>query len=149
MNTQRLHEILRLTTIQLRKEKEMVTTEQVGSLNVTTINAMPHEDEVTKYEKVDLEFLVIGVDHNLATKYKDELIKILKKYPEPKRLAAGPSYIEVGAIIGDQGAAFQLFALGKVLGLWEVITPATLGFSGKEATDLAGKGFIMISGFKV
>ena len=78
----------------------------------------------------------------------DELIAILKTYPQPERLAGGPSYIEVGGEIGDQGAAFQLFALGKVLGLWDIITPEKLGITGPEANQMAGMGFVMMSGFK-
>jgi len=35
-----------------------------------------------------------------------------------------------------------------VLGLWDVITPATLGLSGELAQDAAGRGFIMCTGFK-
>jgi len=149
MNVDRLYEILNETTVQLRKKGEVVTEEDLPNVRVTTIDMMPHESEAKSgIEKVDLEFLVIGVDKAGAEKHKAELISILKTYPQPDRLAGGPSYIEVGAEIGDQGAAFQLFALGKVLGLWGVITPATLGFKGKEARDMAGSGFVMISGFK-
>jgi hypothetical protein len=146
MNLQRLHEILDRTTVQLRKG-EQVTMERVGPLDVVTIDAMPHESEaLDSLEKVDMELLVVGVDGEEAKKYRSELVSILDKYPDPKRLAKGPSYIEVGAEIGDQGAAFQLFALGKVLGLWEVITPATLGLK-ERARELAGMGMIMISGY--
>ena len=117
---------------------------------VVTIDAMPHVIEAPTggVEKVDLEFLVIGVDKAAAEKNRAELVEILKTYPQPDRLAGGPSYIEVGAEIGDQGAAFQLFALGKVLGLWDVVTPATMGFTGAEARQIAGSGFVMMTGFK-
>ena len=75
-------------------------------------------------------------------------MEILRGYPEPERLAGGPSYIEIGGVLGDQQEAFLLFALGKVLGLWSVITPATLGFEGPEADQLAGAGMVNMSGFK-
>lgn len=126
MDTKRLYEILGETTIQLRK----------GDV----VHGTP--------EMVDLEFLVIGVDRAAAERLRAELISILNTYPRPDRLASGPSYIEVGGEIGDQGAAFQLFALGKVLGLWGVITPATFGMKGEEAKRAAGAGYIMISGYK-
>ena len=160
MNLTRLYEILAETTTQLRKgeifegtpelvEQARRGDEELKGGGVLEVFAMPHEAEAKPgVEKVDLEFLVIGVDRAAAEQHKAELIELLKTYPEPDRLAGGPSYIEVGAEIGDQGAAFQLFALGKALGLWDVITPATMGFTGPEARQMAGNGFVMMSGFK-
>lgn len=92
--------------------------------------------------------MVIGVDRAKAESYREPLIGLLNAYPDPAQLAGGPSYIHVGGVIGDQGAAFCLFALGQVLGLWTVITPATMGFTGAEARDMAGAGFVMISGYR-
>lgn len=147
MNTNRLYEILSETTCQFRKGAE-IEERKAGSVAVTEIYAMPHESEAQSgIEKVDMEFLTIGVNRAKAEAHRDELVKILNEYPEPERLKGGPSYIEVGAEIGDQGAAFQLFALGKVLGLWDVITPAALGFTGEEARALAGRGMVMMSGY--
>jgi hypothetical protein len=125
MNLNRLYEILNETTVQLRK----------GEIAAPDL------------EKVDFEFLWIGVNRAKVEAYRQELIQLLNTYPRPDRLAGGPSYIEVGAELGDQGAAFQLFALGKVLGLWSIITPTSLGMSGLEAKEMAGQGFIMISGY--
>jgi hypothetical protein len=161
MNLRRLYEILSDTTVQLRKgdvvhgDKHLVEAINTGRDlskepgGVVTIDAMPHVAEAPDaLERVDLEFLVIGVDKAKAERYRDDLVQILKTYPRPDRLASGPSYIEVGAEIGDQGAAFQLFALGKVLKLWDVITPTTLGFEGAEAREMAGRGLVMMSGFQ-
>ncbi len=44
--------------------------------------------------------------------------------------------------------ALRLFALGKVLGFWNIITPETLGFKGEAADEFAGKGFVMMGGYK-
>lgn len=164
MDLDRLYKILGETTVQLRKgevfhgDKPLVdaikaakTPEDFEKLpgGVVTIDAMPHVSEAKpNIEKVDLEFLVIGVNRAKAEGHRAELVEILKTYPQPERLAGGPSYIEVGAEIGDQGAAFQLFALGKVLGLWDVITPKSMGFEGAEAAQMAGAGFVMMSGFR-
>lgn len=164
MNLERLYQILRETTAQLRKGEEIEGDSQLvdavknfkegdnldnlpgGSVH---IYAMPHESQAKdNIEKVDCHFITVGVNKAKAEQYKDELIGILKTYPQPERLADGPSYIEVGGEIGDQGAAFQLFALGKVLGLWDIITPARLGITGPEADRMAGMGFVMISGFR-
>ena len=146
MDTTRLHEILRLTTSQFRKG-ETVNQHKVGAVGVTEVYAMPHESSATGVELVDVHFIKIGVDKEKAAAHKDELIKILNEYPNPERLAGGPSYIEVGGALGDQGAAFCLFALGKVLGLWSVITPESLGMTGEDAHRAAGNGYIMISGY--
>lgn len=150
MDLNKLYDILSETTTQLRKGPA-VTERDAGSLHVTEIYNMPHEDDVVDgfVEKVDCFFLTIGVRKKEAEARKAELIDILNTYPEPERLAGGPSYIEVGAVIGDQGAAFSLFALGKVLGLWSIITPTTLGIKDSEkARQLAGGGMILISGYK-
>ena len=150
MNLDRLYQILRETTAQLRKGEE-IEGDNVDKFPSDSVHiyAMPHESQAKDgIEKVDLHFIVVGVDKAKAEKYKDELVAILKTYPQPERLAGGPSYIEVGGGIGDQGAAFQLFALGKVLGLWDVITPEKLGITGSEADQMAGMGFVMMSGFR-
>ncbi len=148
MDLNRLYKILGETTVQLRKG-EIVSKDRSGVINVVTIDAMPHADEArADLEKVDCEFLVIGVDRKKAEEHRSDLIEIMNDYPEPKRLAGGPSYIEVGGVIGDQGATFQLFALGKVLGLWNVITPTLLGFTEKEARQMAGQGFVFMSGYR-
>ena len=164
MNLDRLYQILRETTAQLRKGEEIEGDPKLvdavknfkegdnidklpgGSVH---IYAMPHESQARDgIEKGDLHFIMVGVDKAKAEHYKDELIAILQTYPQPERLAGGPSYIEVGGEIRDQGAAFQLFGLGKVLGLWDIITPEKLGITGPEANQMAGMGFVMMSGFK-
>ena len=147
MNLDLLHKILNETTIQLRKGAE-IEQRTVDVMQVTEVFAMPHESEARPdLERVDMELLTIGVDKAKAEDHKADLIAVLREYPKPERLAGGPSYIEVGAEIGDQGAAFQLFALGKVLGLWDVITPTKLGITGEQARQMAGNGFIMMTGF--
>lgn len=159
MNIQRMHEILGRTTIQLRKGEVLEGTpelvkqfkegaEELSGGGVLEINLMPHETEcLPQFQKVDMELLVIGVDRTEAEAHRNEIVSILNSYPDPDTLSKGPSYIHVGAEIGDQGAAFQLFALGKVLGLWDVITPSVLGLKGDDATEAAGRGFIMITGY--
>ena len=147
MDLPRLHEILRQTTIQLRKGGE-VEERMVDGVEVVDVYAMPPVHAARPdVELIDVEFITIGVDKGKAETQRDSLVGILRTYPDPQRLAQGPSYIEVGAELGDQGLALQLFALGKALGLWDIITPASLGFSGDEARDLAGRGFVMITGF--
>lgn len=150
MNLDRLHTILNQCSMQLRKGEEIVEEPATDErpIRVTHIYAMPHESEaLPTVEKVDLHFVVIGVNKEEAEKHRDELAAILADYPDKQELASGPSYIAVGARIGDQGAAFQLFAVGQVLGFWKVITPKMLGMEGAFADQAAGSGYIMISGF--
>lgn len=149
MNLERLYFILKESTFPIRKGDSVVHSE-IDGIPVTEIFNMPSEPtfDDNNFFEVDCIFLAIAVDKKKADEHKEELIEILKTYPEPERLAGGPSYIEVGGILGDQGAAFQLFALGKYLGLWEIITPKSFFIEGKQVLELAGMGLIMISGFK-
>ncbi len=79
---------------------------------------------------------------------KEELRGHLERdYPDFERLKGGPSYIEIGGEIGDQGLALLLIGLGGLVGLWPVITPETVGFTGDEAKAMAGHGFVMSGGF--
>jgi hypothetical protein len=150
MKIDRLYEILDATTAQYRKGPEIIERRE-GPLEVVEVFAMPHIDEVFARDdivKVDVHFMVIGVDAAKAAAYRDELIEMLRSYPQPDRLAGGPSYIEMGAAVGDQGAALRLFALGQVLKFWSVVTPAAFGLKGKDADDMAGVGYVMITGWR-
>lgn len=149
MNLERLYAILADCTVQLRKGPE-ISGESEDSIDVVHIYMMPDESEApTGMFKLDLPFLVVGVDVEKAKSHRNELLDILSQYPSPDRLSGGLSYIEVGAEIGDQGAAFQLFAMGKALGLWDVITPERMGFEGEEARKMAVQGFVMMTGHRI
>ena len=145
MDLKRLGEILYETTREYRKGA--VVERSAGAvMDVSEVYIMPHVSEAPDtHQLVDCEFLEIGVDKTKAERLKPDLIEVLKGYPEMDRFIGGPSYIEVGGVLGDQSAAFRLFALMKVLGLGDLITPATFGFKGQEARDAAGSGFIMIA----
>ncbi len=80
---------------------------------------------------------------------KETLLALLEsEYPDLDRLRAGPSYIELDAAIGDQQLALRLIGLGKLVGLWDAITPAILGCDAEQAGIMAGSGFVMAGGFK-
>lgn len=162
MDTAKLYDILRKTTGQLRKgdvfegSPQMVAYAKAGDFEtpapggVLEIYDMPKDNDpgFDGLEKVDLHFVTIAVNKGEAERQRENLIAVLDSWPDPERLAGGPSYIEVGGVIGDQGAAFELFALGKVLGLWSIITPETFGATGEQARQMAGSGFIMCSGYR-
>jgi hypothetical protein len=144
---EKLVEILRATTFCFRKG-DVVTEKTVNGLHVVTIDAFPgREDIPVDLEVHDCYFLDVGVDVAEAEKRRAEFLEILDNWPGG--LDGGPSYITVGADIGDQTMAFQMFALGEALKLWEIVTPIKLRFEPGPAADLAaGSGYIMITGYR-
>jgi len=138
MNLTRLIEIIKDATEPLRKGEVVV---EEG--NVTSLYFMRHVSESSD-EIVDLHFIAVGVNRVEADRRRDEFREEMQNYVRAHpRFLQGTSYIEVGGEIGDQELAFRLFALGKVLGFWDLIGPATFGLAGAEADELAGRGSIM------
>lgn len=149
MDTRRLADIIERTTVCLRKGDRVERSTQRG-LDIVEVFEMPHEDEFRKegFEKVDLCLLTVAVQKLKAEEFRDEVREIMASYPDLEQLASGPSYIHVGAVLGDQEIAFRLFALGKVLGLWDIITPVTFRFPPEAAKEAARLGYVMITGYK-
>jgi len=61
------------------------------------------------------------------------------------------NYIEIGGWIGDQGDALLLMGLGKLLGIWKLLTPASmLGdlISDDLKMQMAGGGMVSIQAGK-
>ncbi len=146
MNTSTLYAILKETTTSLRKGPE-TTVDTSEGLTVVHHYAMPHESERRPSKSVDVHFFTVGVDMDAAEERRGDFIAVLDTYSQPERLVGGPSYIEVGAEVGSQQAALQMFGLGEALGLWDVITPKRLGIDGPMADELAGGGMVMMSGY--
>ncbi|MET0601875.1 MAG: hypothetical protein ABW167_07785 [Baekduia sp.] len=155
-----IYEIVRECT-EVFRHGPVVEEERAGMVTVTHVwfNTLHERDAPTDpvtHALVDTHFLVVAVDRAKAEEYRDEFVAALECWPPDKtympdnRLAGGPSYIELGAQLGDQGLAFQFMAMGEVLGLWQVITPKKMlpGVSDEEAQRLAGGGLVMISGYK-
>ena len=63
------------------------------------------------------------------------------------RAEEGPSYIEWGGWIGDQGLALRLLGLGELVGLWQVITPERMNVPLELRGDMAGAGYVCNAGF--
>lgn len=148
METARLAEIVRATTQEYRKGPA-VSEQDVGGLVAVHVYDMPPANEAPIGAAViDVHFLQIAVDPEGAGLARPELIGILNDYDGPNPLSKGPSYIEVGGVVGDQGLALRLFALGEVCGFWKVITPATFGIDGPMADQYAGAGFVLLSGYR-
>lgn len=62
----------------------------------------------------------------------------------PARMKQGPSYIELGAWLGDQQTALMVMALGKHLGYFDLLTPRDMGITDeKEVQRIAGGGYVL------
>lgn len=95
-------------------------------------------------EWVDVGFTSLPVNKRNAEMIRRPLLEMLAT-GDDGWLADGPSYIHLGAIIGDQGLALKLMAVGKVLGWWGLITPRSLGLEDPDDIErLAGAGYVML-----
>jgi hypothetical protein len=150
MDTEKLYQIVKDTTRVYRKGSS-VEKRKVGNIDVTELFGYDHTSEAPTgddFDKVDMVFVDVVVDRKKAEKHRADLTKILRNYPQPERLAGGPSYIELAPNLEmEQEGALRLMALGKTLGLWDVISGKTLGMDDAMARQLAGQGFLMLSGY--
>ena len=158
METEKLYKILKETTKVYRKGIIAEEGDFQIDYSVTRVvlelffgipyNLTPEAIREKKYKKVDMIFIDVLVDKQKAEERKQQLENVLAEYPQPERLAGGPSYIELSPNCGlEQEGGLRLMALGKVLGLWKIINGKTCGLNEKEAKELAGRGFLMISGY--
>ena len=151
MNAQKLYDIIQDSTRVLRKGEE-VERRQVGNVDVVELFGYDHTSEAPSgdnFDKVDMIFVDVVVDRARAERYRADLTRILRDYPQPERLVGGPSYIELAPNLEmQQEGALRLMALGKTLGMWDVMSAKTLGMDDATARQMAGQGFLMISGYK-
>ena len=135
MKANNLYEILQETTQAYRKG-EPVEHKKAGT-------------QKNNFEKIDMIFVDIVVDKKRAESYRAAITRLLDNYPQPERLAGGPSYIELAPNLEmEQEAALRLMALGKTLELWEIVSGKTLGFDYANSRELAEHGILMISGYR-
>ena len=146
MQTERLRQLVADCSAQFRKGEEVVDA-STDSLRVTHVFDMPPVSDAENLRKVDVHFVVIGVDTARAEESREEIKNIILANSDELQIKEGPSYISTGAVLGDQGFALQLYGVGAVLGFWKIITPETLGLSDGLADAAAGNGYIMVDGF--
>lgn len=140
-----LNEVIRRFTKEFRKGPS-VQSQQSGAVTVVNVWMMPSADKIpADCKAVDVHFIAVAVNTNMSRVDQKTLYETLLTYP---RFSQGPSYIEIGGVLGDQGLALRLFALGEALGFWTVVTPATLGMEGVTADEMAGLGLVMIDGLR-
>jgi len=145
-----ISEIINATT-QVYRKGAVVNKRRTAGVSVTEIFDYPATQDAPQgpqYEMVDMVFIDVLVDLEKASKLRGQLEATLAKYPEPDRLAGGPSYIELAPNLGvEQEGALRLMALGSALKMWDIISGKTLGMNDAETRELAGQGMLMISGY--
>jgi hypothetical protein len=102
---------------------------------------------VEQLDQVDCQFVVVGVNREQAEKHRAEFIEFLETYPEPQKLADGPTYKHMATIVGDDMTALRVFGLGQTLGLWNVILPDQLGVDPELVDEAADLGLIVATGY--
>ncbi len=151
MQTEKLYQILQDSTRVYRKG-EAIERRQVENVDVIELFGYDHTSKAPtadNFNKVDMVFVDVVVDRARAELYRTDLTKILRDYPQPERLAEGPSYIELAPNLEmEQESALRLMALGKTLEMWDVVSAKIFGMDDAKARQMAGQGFLMISGYK-
>ena len=135
----RLREILQGATVPLRRGNP-------AERPVDT-RGLPHESEYDHLEKVDCYYIYVGIHTEAAELCREEFVQLVYSNPVLRKIESGLGYREAAKELGNYRLALSLFALGEYLGLWQTITPVTLGFSFADASRLAEKGFIIATGF--
>ncbi|MDU8350741.1 hypothetical protein RYA05_02415 [Pseudomonas syringae pv. actinidiae] len=57
------------------------------------------------------------------------------------------SFIQIGAVLGDQGFALRVMGLGASLGMWQLLTPkSVLGIDNRspDGAQIAGMGMVTV-----
>lgn len=132
----------------------MPTPVQALNQYVDRITTLDTDEEGTP---VDVHFFTVLVSKRLVPAHFRELLEATLsdngghgefRDLSLERISGGPSYIEWGGFIGDQSEAMKMMAVGEVAGCWRVMTPKSLGLTGAAADELAGKGFVLTSGYQ-
>jgi hypothetical protein len=104
---------------------------------------------------IDCHFVYIGLTEALAELSHEEFYDLVLSAKngifttiDAGGWKRGPSYIEIGGWLGDQTLAFKFMACVEAHEMGEIVTPARLGITGPLADDLAGKGYVMITGLR-
>lgn len=105
------------------------------------------DPEATQLQQVDCHFITVGVNKYQAEQGRSEFIQFLESYPDAQKLFDGPSYKSVAGIVGDEMTALRVFALGQVLGLWEVLLPNQLDVPPELADEAVDLGLIVTTGY--
>lgn len=144
----KLVKYVQLSTVVYRKGEVVKAAEH--SLTIDAFPAQP----ATRHT-VDCHFVTVGFTEHAPSWSHQQFYDAILACPHGEfrdmpleRWQGGPTYIEIGGWIGDQSLALLFMALGQEHGLWHVVTPARLGFTGAQADDMAGRGMVLVSGIR-
>jgi len=124
---------------------EEVTTDSGGA---THLWFMPHIDEEPGYEhdKIHVSFFAVAINKKLCDQTREDFVKLVEQASDSWR--DGPNYLQIGAAIGSQEYALSFIALGRYYGLWNILSPQTMGIDDPTlAEKMAGLGMINPQGW--
>lgn len=105
-------------------------------------------------EAFNLFVVVVALKTEKVREHAAEMIDLLNEWPSESwgqpvpPLGEEITYLTAGAVLGDQGRAFMLFAFGKSLDWWDIMDPYTvlgLEHDDPDGLKLAGMGMGMVS----
>lgn len=147
MDKKRLMEALKDSTCVISKGEK--TRQRMSGIHCLLWGLMtsPTDPGVQLLDKVDCQFITIGVNREQAEKHRADFIEFLETYPDPVRLSEGPTYKHIASIVGDDMTALRIFGLGQTLGIWDVVLPSQLGVDPELADEAADLGLIVVTGY--
>lgn len=92
-------------------------------------------------------FKVAVVDSCIDIEHKEKFIKMVQLFFPQWLDEAEHSYLEIGGDVGDQGTALEIMGFGKILGVWDLLTPESIlpeGIPEEIKKQLAQRGMITI-----
>ena len=148
MKKNRLMELLNDSTCLISKGG--ATSRKLPGISLLLWGLMvPLEDPRTEaLLKIDCQFITVGVNTEQAERHRAEFLEFLEEYPEPNKLADGPTYKHLAEIVGDEVTALRVFGLGQALGVWNVLLPTDLGIPEDLAEEAADLGLIVTTGYR-
>lgn len=139
MDVTRVLAIIAATTRIIRKKGR-----PVGPITSGCPEMSRYEFEIAE-RLVDVHFAIVAVDAERALAVADEIQEewgALVCVSDFK----GPTFLELGAVLGDHRAALRFLALGETIGMWKVVIPSSFDIPSSEYADqLAEEGLVMAS----
>lgn len=101
------------------------------------------EEHQPEGHTVDLTFFKVAL---IGEPSKDEFEELTADISELLKEGTEIGYMQLGGMLGDQGMALQVMAIGDLLGVWKVNSPESmLPFMDAEMKmQMAGQGMISI-----
>lgn len=148
MNKQSLMKVLNDSTCLISKGSSTQRKMPEISLLLWGLMVPAGDPRVEALDKVDCQFLTVGVNRVQAEKHRAEFMEFLESYPDPNKLSDGPTYKHLATVVGDDITALRIFGLGQTLGIWDVLLPSHLGFDTDYADEAADLGLITVTGYQ-